>query len=112
MMTEPAPRVIWKEILIGALMLWIALANLASSLDLYIAHRGTLKALFLLACECGLMVGSATAIALGAGPVLRRQASKPGTADDSLWQRLNVRRLRRLALLSFLGLAWCLGSLR
>lgn len=103
-------RLIWKEVLLGAFLLWIGTANLDPALGLYEAHRGTLQAIFLLVCECALLVASGAAIALGVRPLWMRGSEQVEGEDD--WGGTNARRLRRLAVLSFLGLAWCLGSLR
>jgi hypothetical protein len=103
-------RPMWKEVLVGAFLLWIGIANLAPALGIYDAHRGTVRGVFLLVCECLLMVGSGTAIVLGARPFsIRREEIGEIPLD---WGGINATRLRRLALVSFLGLAWCLGSLR
>jgi hypothetical protein len=99
-----------KEVLIGALLLWIGTANLGPVLRLYETHRGTLRGLFLLACECVLLVGSGAAIVLGARPWFMERRETGENEED--WGGINAKRLRRLALVSFVGLAWCLGSLR
>ena len=91
------------------LLLWFGSANLDPALELYEAHRGTLQAIFLLVCECALLVASGAAIALGARPPRMRGSEQVDGEDD--WGGTNARRLRRLAVLSFMGLAWCLGSL-
>ena len=103
-------RLMWKEVLLGAFLLWIGTANLDPALGLHEAHRGTLQAIFLLVCECALLVASGAAIALGAWPLWMRGSEQVEGEDD--WGGTNARRLRRLAILSFMGLAWCLGSLR
>ena len=100
----------WKEVLFGAFLLWIGTANLGPALRLYDGQRGTLGGLFLLVCECALLVASGVAIALGTRPLLMRRTEGVEGEDD--WGGANARRLRRLAILSFMGLAWCLGSLR
>jgi hypothetical protein len=100
----------WKEVLLGAFLLWIGTANLRPALGLYDAHRGTLRGMFLLVCECALLIASGAAITLGASPLWMRR-TEPVEAEED-WVGINARRLRRLAVLSFLGLAWCLGSLR
>lgn len=102
-------RLLWKEVLLGAFLLWIGAANLGPALGLYETHRGTLRAIFLLTCECALLVASGTAIALGARPLWLRGSEQEGETD---WTGTNARRLRRVAILSFMGLAWCLGSLK
>jgi hypothetical protein len=108
--TRAKQRLMWKEVLIAALLLWIGTANVAQALRLYDAHRGTLGGVFLLVCECVLLVGSGSAIVLGAWPLwMRRTAPAEGEED---WGGINAKRLRRLAMVSFAGLAWCLGSLR
>lgn len=104
-------RLMWKEVLFGALLLWIGTTNLGSTLELYAEHRGTLRGVLLLLCECVLLVGSGGAMALGAQRLwMRRGALPPEGPED--WSGMNAKRLRRVALLSFVGLAWCLGSLR
>jgi len=103
-------RLMWKEVLLGAFLLWIGTANLGPALGLYEAHRGTLQGIFLLVCECAVLVASGAATALGARPLWMRRTEGVEGEDD--WGGSNARRLRRLAILSFLGLAWCLGSLR
>jgi hypothetical protein len=100
----------WKEVLIDALLLWIGTSNLGLVLRLYDAHRSTFRGLLLLACECVLMVGSGTAIVLGARPLIMERRETGEKEED--WGGINAKRLRRLALVSFVGLAWCLGSLR
>jgi hypothetical protein len=100
----------WKEVLLGALMLWIGTTNLTPVLALYTEHRGTLGGTFLLVCECALLVGSGGAIALAAWPLWVRRAA-PAEGEEA-WGGVNAKRLRRLAIVSFVGLAWCLGSLR
>ena len=100
----------WKEVLLGAFLLWIGTANLDPAMGLYEAHRGTLQAIFILVCECALLVASGAAIALGARPLWMRRTERVEGEND--WGGSNARRLRRLAILSFMGLAWCLGSLR
>ena len=103
-------RPMWKEVLVGAFLLWIGIANLAPALRIYESHRGTVQGVFLLVCECLLLVGSGTAIVLGARPFSIRREEIGEIPHD--WGGINATRLRRLALVSFLGLAWCLGSLR
>jgi hypothetical protein len=105
-----ARRPMWKEVLIGALWLWIGMANLAPALRIYGAHRGTLQGLFLLVCECLLLVGSGTAMVLGAWPLLVRGKEIAAIGDER--GRISAKRVRKLAFVGFLGLAWCLGSLR
>jgi hypothetical protein len=99
----------WKEILLGALLLWIGATNLGPALDLHNEHRGTLAGVFLLVCECALLVGSGGAIALGARPLWMRHTAPAEGEED--WGGINAKRLRSLAIVSFAGLAWCLGSL-
>ena len=103
-------RLMWKEVLLGAFLLWIGTANLDPALGLYEAHRGTLQAIFLLVCECALLVASGAAIALGTRPLWMGR-TEPVEGEEN-WGGINAKRLRRLAILSFIGLAWCLGSLR
>ena len=103
-------RLRWKEILLGALLLWIGATNLGPVRGVYDAHRGTLRGIFLLVCECALLVGSVGAIAVGARPLwIWRTAPAEGEQD---WGGLAAKRLCKLAIMSFIGLAWCLGSLR
>ncbi len=104
-------RLIWKEVLLGALLLWIGMTNVVPTLGLYNEHRGTLGGLFLLVCECALVVGSGGAIALGARPLLMRRTAAAAQSQED-WGGINAKRLRRLAIVSFVGLAWCLGSLK
>ena len=103
-------RLMWKEVLLGALMLWIGTTNLTRVLALYTEHRGTFGGAFLLVCECALLVGSGGAIALASWPLWVRRAA-PAEGEEA-WGGVNAKRLRRLAIVSFVGLAWCLGSLR
>jgi hypothetical protein len=105
------PRFIWKGVLFDALLLWIGATNLGPALGLYDKHRGTPGGLLLLVCECALLVGSGGAIALGAGPLLIRETAVPAEHRED-WGGINAKRLRRLAIVSFVGLAWCLGTLR
>ncbi len=104
-------RQIWKEVLLGALLLWIGTTNLGPALGLYDEHRGTLGGLFLLVCECALLVGSGGAIALGARPLLVRRTAVMAESQED-WGGINAKRLRRLAIVSFVGLAWCFVSLK
>jgi hypothetical protein len=99
---------IWREILVGAFLLWAAGANLRPALELRGAYRGTAISLLLLVCECLLMIGSAISVLIAGRALLaQRAAAKEGVCEIG-----NARRLRNLALLGLLGLAWCLGTLR
>jgi hypothetical protein len=99
----------WKEVLLGAFLLWIGTANLGPALRLYDGQRDPLGGLFLLVCECALLVASGAAIALGTRPLWMGR-TEPAEGEEN-WGGINAKRLRRLAILSFIGLAWCLGSL-
>ena len=90
--------------------MWIGSANLAPALRAFDAHRDTVPGVFLLVCECVLLVGSGSAIALGVGPCFGVSKEVEGTRPD--WGEVNARRMCKLAFLSLFGLAWGLGSLQ
>jgi hypothetical protein len=90
------------------LLLWMGSANLRTTLRLYDAHRHTFVGFVLLVCECILLASSVAAILLALGPYVMKGS---GDVDDGVWCRGNAKRLRKVAVVSLLGLAWCLGSL-
>ena len=100
--TEQAPGVRWQDLLLGLAFLAAGWANASASLRVYAAHQRTAGGVFLLLCEAGLLAGSAAVLLFTlASALLRRAAWRPYT-----------RRFMRIAIVSFLGLAWCLGALR
>jgi hypothetical protein len=90
------------------LLLWMGAANLRATLRFYDAHRYTFVGSVLLVCECILLASSTAAILLALGPYAMKRR---GNVDDRVWCRGNAKRLRKVAVVSLLGLAWCLGSL-
>ena len=100
--TEQAPGVRWQDLLLGLAFLAAGWANASASLRVYAAHQRTAGSVFLLLCESGLLAGSAAVLLFTlASALLRRAAWRPYT-----------RGFIRIAIVSILGLAWCLGALR
>jgi len=100
--TEQAQGVRWQDLLLGLAFLAAGWANAPASLRVYAAHQRTAGGVFLLLCESGLLAGSAAVLLFTLASVLLRKAA---------W-RPYTRGFLRVAIVSFLGLAWCLGALR
>ena len=100
--TEQAPGVRWQDLLLGLAFLAAGWANAPASLRVYAAHQRTAGGVFLLLCESGLLAGSAAVLLFTLASALSRRAA---------W-RPYTRGFMRIAIGSFLGLAWCLGALR
>ena len=99
---EQTPGAHWKDLLLGLAFLAAGWANAPASLRVYAAHQRTAGGVFLLLCESGLLAGSAAVLLFTlASALLRRGAWRPST-----------RGFLRIAIVSFLGLAWCFGALR
>jgi len=105
-----SPRRISRDILLALTLLWIGVANLSTAVGLYEKHRGTVSALLLLVSECVLIVGSGTLVIVAIYVSRMRKHAPLEQASD--WRLRNAGRLRILTLIGFLGLAWCLGTLR
>jgi hypothetical protein len=99
--TEQAPGR-WKDLLLGLAFLAAGWANASASLRVYAAHQRTAGGVFLLLCESGLLAGSAAVVLFTLVSVLLpRGAWRPYT-----------REFMRIAVVSFVGLAFCFGTLR
>ena len=100
--TEQAPGVRWQDLLLGLAFLAAGWANASASLRVYAAHQRTAGGVFLLLCESGLLAGSAAVLLLALSSALLRCNAR----------RQYTRGFLRIAIVSFLGLAWCFGALR
>lgn len=100
--TEQAPGVRWQDLLLGLAFFAAGWANAPASLRVYAAHQRTAGGVLLLLCESGLLAGSAMVLLFTLASALSRRAA---------WRPYTLG-LMRIAVVSFLGLAWCLGALR
>jgi hypothetical protein len=100
--TQQAPGVRWQDLLLVLAFLAAGWANAPASLRIYAAYQRTAGGVFLLLCESGVLAGSAAVLLFTLASVLSRRAA---------W-RPYTRGFMRIAIVSFLGLAWCFGALR